>query len=106
MFSETRYGTPIAPLPPLAAIISRSQVPKKGDVKNHVFFCHRTSPPPPLFCIGWVGVGWQRHCITCRSLRELDNQSAVFCFFGGRPKLVVELDHLCEVKNLYSTQGN
>ena len=25
-------------------------------------------------------------------------------FFGGRPQLVVELDHLCEVKNLYSAQ--
>ena len=63
--------------------------------------CH---PPPPCFnappyiyniyivyiytskYIGWVGVGWQRHCRTCRSLRELDNQGTYFffCFFGGR----------------------
>ena len=48
--------------------------------------------PPPLY-IGWVGVGWRRHCKTCRSIRELDNQGTVFCFFGGRPQLVVELDH-------------
>ena len=29
-----------------------------------------------------------------------------FLFFGGRPQLVVELEHLCEVNNLYSAQGN
>ena len=41
------------------------------------------------------------------SLRELDNQGTVFAlFFGGRPQLVVELDHLCEVKNLYSAHRN
>ena len=27
-------------------------------------------------------------------------------FSGGRPLLVVDLDHLCEVINLYSAQGN
>ena len=34
-------------------------------------------------CIGWVGVGWQRHCKTCRSLHELDNQGTYLfaCFF-------------------------
>ena len=62
--------------------------------------------PPPLLYIGWVGVGWQRHCKTCRSLRELDNQGTVFCFFGGRPHLVVELDHLCEVNDIYSAQAS
>ena len=54
----------------------------------------------PLLFIGWIGVGWQRHCKTCRSLRELDDQGSVFFFFfvfGGRLQLVVELDHLCEV---------
>ena len=65
---------------------------------------------PPLFYIGWFGVGWQRHCRTCRSLRELDNQGTVFLsfFFLWRSPtaVVVELDHLCEVKNLYSAQGN
>ena len=31
-----------------------------------------------------VGVGWQRRCKTCQSLRELDNQGTVFVlFFGG-----------------------
>ena len=64
-----------------------------------------TPPLPRLFYLGWVGVGWQRHCRTCRSLRELDNQGTSF-FFGGHPQLVVELDHLCEVHNLYSAQGN
>ena len=29
-----------------------------------------------------------------------------FIFRGGGPQLVVELDHLCEVKNLYSAKGN
>ena len=57
-----------------------------------------------IFHIGWVGVGRQRHCKTCRSLRALDNQGTAF-FLGGRLQLVVELDHLCEVKNLYSAQG-
>ena len=32
-------------------------------------------------CIG-VGLGWQRRCKICQSLRELDNQGAVF-FWGG-----------------------
>ena len=50
--------------------------------------------------IGRVGVGWQRHDKTCRSLRELDSPGTVFFFFGDHPQLVVELDHLCEVKNL------
>ena len=38
---------------------------------------------PPLFytSIDLVGVGWQRHCRTCCSLRELDNQGIVFFFF-------------------------
>ena len=34
--------------------------------------------------VDWVGVGWERHSIICRSLPELDNQGAVFvcfCFF-------------------------
>ena len=57
--------------------------------------------PPPY--IDRVGVGWQRHCETCRSPRELDNQGTFFVF-GGHPQLVVELDDLCEVKNLYSAQ--
>ena len=35
-----------------------------------------------------------------------DNQGTAFFsfFFGGRSQLVVELDDLCEVNNLYSTQ--
>ena len=30
-----------------------------------------------------VGVGWQRRCKTCHSLRERDNQGTVFFFFTG-----------------------
>ena len=31
-----------------------------------------------------VGVGWQRRCKACQSLRELDNRGTfVFFFFGG-----------------------
>ena len=34
--------------------------------------------------IGWVGVGWQRHCCkTCRSLRELDTQGT-YRFLAAR----------------------
>ena len=33
--------------------------------------------PPPCYA-GWVDVGWQRHCETCRSLRERDNRGTVF----------------------------
>ena len=35
----------------------------------------------PLFF--GVGVGWQRHCKTCQSPRELDNQGTASFFFGG-----------------------
>ena len=43
----------------------------------------QTPPPPSLLHIGWVGVGWQRHCKTLCSLRELGNQgtSSFFSFF-------------------------
>ena len=48
------------------------------------FFLFLLTPPLPLQCpqfyIGWVDVGWQRHCKTCRSLRELDNQRTFFFF--------------------------
>ena len=37
---------------------------------------------PPLFYIGWVGVRWHRHCKTCRSLRELDNQGTILFFLA------------------------
>ena len=37
-----------------------------------------------VYCIGWVGVGWQRPCETRQSLRELDNQSTVFLSYGVR----------------------
>ena len=38
-------------------------------------------PSPPIVSIGRIGVGWQRHCKTCRSLLELlDNQDILFRF--------------------------
>ena len=52
-----------------------------------------------LVCVGWVGVDWQRHCKTCRSLIEPDNQGThrFVLFFWRSPQLAVELlrDHLC-----------
>ena len=68
-----------------------------------------TSPHIPLPIlykgyIGWVGVLWQRHCKTCRSLHELGQQGTVF--FGGRSQLAVELDHLRGVETfLLRTRG-
>ena len=59
-----------------------------------------------IYYMGWVGVGWQRRCKMCRSLRELDNQGTLFLFFRRSPWLPVELDHLCGVQNLTSAQGN
>ena len=34
--------------------------------------------PRELLSPGCVGVGWERHCNTCRKFRELDNQGTVF----------------------------
>ena len=42
-----------------------------------------TPPPWPILYIGRVGVGWQRHCKTCRSLHELDHQGTVFWLCSG-----------------------
>ena len=39
-----------------------------------------------------AGVGWQRRCKTCQSLRELDNHGAVF--FVAVTMMVVELDYI------------
>ena len=59
----------------------------------------RLMPPPPrvihmqvYVCVGWVGVGWQRHCRARRSLRELDNQGTYRLFLRS-PYLAVELAH-------------
>ena len=49
------------------------------------------APAPYTLLVGWVGVGWQRHCKTCRLLIEIDNQGTDFVF-GGRSQLVVKLD--------------
>ena len=57
---------------------------------------------------GWVGVGWRRYCETRLSLRELDNQGAVFrifVVFGGHHGGAVELYHFLCGENLYSAQG-
>ena len=71
------------------------------------------SPPPPLYSpyyipgisIGWVGVGWLRHCNTRLSLRQLDSQGAVF-FFWRSPRLTVELDHFCAERTLPPQKGD
>ena len=38
-----------------------------------------------------VGVGWQRRCKTCQSLRELDNQGTLFL---PVTMMAIELDHI------------
>ena len=68
--------------------LSASDV-EKGILHERMVPCRRNmsgrvtlSPLPPLSYIGWVGVGWQRHYKTRRSLRELiDNQGTVFVCF-------------------------
>ena len=45
---------------------------------------------------GWVGIGWQQHCKTRLSLRELDSQGAVSFPVSLRlPPLAVKIDHFC-----------
>ena len=60
-----------------------------------------------LYRLVGVGVGWQRRCKTCNSLRELDNQGAYSLLLGGErsPQLTVELDRWCGVESLSSAQG-
>ena len=69
---------------------------------RHTHWTHAPFSLPPI-C--WVGVGWQRHCKTGRSLRELDNQGT-FCFFRRSPTTGcrVTVDQLCEVNNIYSAR--
>ena len=82
------------------------------SVANQIFvqwrrYLRRCAPSPPHLL--YVGVGWQRHCKACPPLLELDSRGTaylfIYLFFAGRSQLVVELDRLCEVKNLYSAQG-
>ena len=62
------------------------QLTMVGDLA-HVCRCMYPSlspyPPPllPPIYIGWVGVGWPRHCKISRSQRELNNQGTVFFLF-------------------------
>ena len=67
----------------------------------HAEDCVPVTPPPICIyytCIGWVGVGCQRHSKTCRSILELQETTRVpFCFLffwrsvttGGRVGLFV-----------------
>ena len=43
-----------------------------------------------------VGVGWQRSCKICQSLRELDNQGIIFWGGGAGAvtMMVTDLDHI------------
>ena len=69
---------------------SSSGEPQKVKVmtlygKHASYWRRRHSPhraPPLLLYIGWVGVGWQRHCKTYHSRRELDNQGTAFFVFA------------------------
>ena len=56
-------------------------------VISTVVFSTLVPPPPPY--IG-VGVGWQRRCKTCQSLRELDNQGTVSFLFLAVTGMVIE----------------
>ena len=71
--------------------------------------------PPPGLCpqeVGLASVGNDTvECAAHRSLRELDNQGTAFfspLFFSWRSPTAGRrvIDHLCEVKNLYSARGN
>ena len=71
------------------------------------FTSHKSRRGTLYIYIGWVSVGWQRHCQTCRLQRERDNQGTYHCLFLGgrrnwRPNFV---HHLCGVENLHSAQG-
>ena len=56
----------------------------KSDPAGHLVVLLRSIPPVSirciLVCLG-VGVGWQRRCKKCLSLRELDKEGTVFFFF-------------------------
>ena len=52
-----------------------------------------------------VGVGWQRRCRTCQSLRELDNHGGVFFLFLAVTTMVVELDRIMRGGGRKSAQG-
>ena len=51
----------------------------------------------PLPFYSGVGVGWQRRCKICQSLRELNNQGAFFLFFLAITMMGIELDHVVRV---------
>ena len=67
----------------------------------------RTTIPPALpraqIYVGWIGVGWQRHCAIFRPIFELDSQGTAFCVFW---RSVTAGDHVrsLEGNDLYSTQ--
>ena len=54
-----------------------------------------------------VGVGWQRRCKTCQSLRVLENQDGtVFFFFRlAVTMMVIELDHIARGEEPYFRTG-
>ena len=52
-----------------------------GSMVVRLRVCMKMSTPLHLFYIDRVGVGRQRHCRTCRSLRELNNRGTVLCFW-------------------------
>ena len=53
-----------------------------------------------------VGVGWQRRCKTCQSLRELDNQGTVCLLFLGGRQDGYRVDHIVQGgERLLCTRG-
>ena len=95
---------------------SQSALRIKSGLEKGPFFFKRQLPPafcpppspPSILGIGWVGVGWQRHCCTtCRSLCDLDNQGTVFFGTGGGGSVTAGdrvVDHSCGVESLHSAQ--
>ena len=93
--------------PPLRAL---SQHSTDARVYGHTTTAmYKMSTPPPIEYVQWldsvgtdavkhymyigVGVGWQRCCRTCQSLRELDSPGTVF-FFLAVTMVVIELDRI------------
>ena len=73
------YSAPIVLVPPsplksmpICRLILNQNAPRPPPPRHE---CKSVTPPPYYIPgIGWVGVSWQQHCKTCRSLHELDRQ--------------------------------
>ena len=75
-------------------LFSHWVVPPPAEIKFIL-----VQPPAPLLYIGWLGVGCQRHCKTCRSLLETRQPGCRFFFLAAGH---IWWSSSCEVNNLYS----